>query len=119
MTRIEHIKRRLEAWSQWRAKGGQGGMTSPLVTMMKYGTTIDAVREGYVPVDESECYETERAVNALPKDLRDTVLIVYTRSGTQEEFARRRGVTLSTLKNHLARSDRNIEQWLQERRPKR
>jgi len=55
---------------------------------------------------------TDRAVSALPDELRRTVVAAYMWEGGVETIAGHLGVTRATLHNRLCNADRRISAWL-------
>ena len=79
---IPYIDSLLNRWALWRAganRGALGAKISSVYGLGAIGLAVDAAPDPnrFVPVDDVECYETDRAVAALPPELRRVVDEVY------------------------------------------
>lgn len=109
---------RLERWQAWQFAGGW--RTSPWYTERVDGMQLG---DGLVATDE-EALVTDRFVRQLPQRILRTVRTVYLdRVGNSREgYARRLGVSVSTLDSHLTMAyqlvDGMWQQFIDQRRAK-
>ena len=95
---IEHIDRRLVAWAHWKLGGGGGGNISPFPAYRNMGIDENTgwyqpgAPKAYVPVNDLECADTDRAVCALHPTLRSTVVVFYAGRGTTQQRMRDLGI---------------------------
>ena len=101
---IDYINKRLNDWARWRVSDRALlrhalGAKSCWPQMLGESDSTETVRQHgtLVPMNDIECCEMDKAVCALPLDLRNTVMEYYTRIGTAETTAKRLGVTTRTL----------------------
>lgn len=79
MARIDWVEQRLEVWALWRARGRRGEALGikPQPTWRGYVAPVDREPQAIVPVDDNECWRTERAVHQLQPPLVETVEAYY------------------------------------------
>ena len=123
MARIERIKRRLDNWAIWKARGDGGGLGYHTCNIL----AVDVWERGsyngvMIPVFEQEAEETDKAVRALAESsphIERTLQLIYIRDLGVNETARQLGKGPSTIKAHLEQADHAIDQWLQARATER
>ena len=111
MAIIEDIERRLLNWARWRVGQGSGGLGYASVKLMMRVDGNQAA-EAVVPTIGPEAEETDRAVMALPSELRATVECWYLANGTLVMKAARLAVHPETLKRRRWEAQRVIRRWL-------
>lgn len=116
MKRDAAINDRLLAWAESKT-GGYGGYKSPLSAVRDggFGTHESKSKPPAMrPLDTYAARETERAIETLPINLRQTVHAWYRRAEvlglrgrlmTMEEVARNLGIRKSSLHNRLCQVD--------------
>ncbi|EJO27773.1 hypothetical protein [Achromobacter marplatensis] len=114
LQRIAWVRERLDQWGVWQQVGSARLRGSVLAQLAE--AAGGGAKRSYVPIDNLECEETDRAVSHLPKELRETVRTWHTSEGTMEGIAAGIGVTKVTLQRRLAHADRRIEEWFRQRR---
>ena len=115
MARDELIDLRLKRWAEYRNQQLRGGLgyarpntESPRVD----GEGWDAVLP--IPSDQAEIDETDKAVRALPSELRATVEAVYVGQRSYREIAARLCVAEPTVHARVATVHRRLRQWFSE-----
>lgn len=116
---IDYINKRLEEWARWRVSDRALvrhalGVKNCWPQMLKDDKDqVKLERHGtLVPFNDLDCCEMDRAVCALPVDLKLVVTEVYCRVGTTESVARRCGVSRMTLHRRLDRAHWLLLGWL-------
>lgn len=112
--RIPWVRDRLDQWGRWVLLGT--GRVGGSVLARLADAVGGGAKGSYVPVDSLECELTDRAVNVLPKEVKDTVLVWHTSEGTMEGIAQEIGISKITLQRRLAHADRRIDEWFSRRR---
>lgn len=80
MAKLQWVDQRLNLWAEWvgRGKRGGGAATHPMWrTVPSDGLKAEAA----IPLNEEECWHTDKAVQQLPHFLRETIALYYL-SGT-------------------------------------
>lgn len=77
MARIEWVEQRLDAWALWIIRGRRCGGGSVHPMWRDAPPDPNEIHEARVPVDEEECWLTDRQVRALPDPLAETVGAYY------------------------------------------
>lgn len=126
LKRISYIVARLDSWGRWLHSSG-GNSQSWLATMVdimngqRVWSNTGPVR-CYVPVDSIECAITDKAVMALPDDLRKAVVAwhgcIY-QDGTLDTVSRELGIARGTLHRRLCQADIRVVEWLDEDRKRK
>ena len=116
MARIEYIKLRLNNWALWRARqNGHGlGFAGINVLMLE---RVDKSRESYVPHDENDAEQTERAVESLKLSktaLYVTLHLYYLKGIGIRGVMRELGKSERTVLANLEAADLAISAWLQD-----
>lgn len=115
MSRIDHIKKRLEAWARWSTTNS-GGLGYPKASAFTRLTPRSASAAGFLPTD-SEALQTEKAVlSLLPHhiDLWHTLQAYYIKGYDIARCARVLSVAESSIKARLCRADAVLDAWLTE-----
>lgn len=110
--RNEDIDRRLSNWARWRHGMTVGGLGYASVDMASEGIRETAEADVRLPLDDVEAEETNRAVLALPGELRATVEEVYLRGGSMAIKAKRLCCAEPTIYARLVRADTALQVWL-------
>ncbi|HET7865870.1 MAG TPA: hypothetical protein VFL86_15830 [Burkholderiaceae bacterium] len=110
MAKIEDIERRLLNWARWKLGGTSGGLGYAKV---RYGdgTTTRGYREAVIPTNDCEAEETDRAVMALPGELRSTVETVYLVNEPLRWKAQHLCCSPSAIKMRTWLAHKKIDQW--------
>lgn len=113
-SKIEDIERRLLNWVRWKAGAGVGGLGYASVNMLAAlgGSSRGAHDPIPIPTMAIEAEETDRAVMALPSELRRTVEVVYLGRGGAPEHARALAVSAVTVRARVCRAHKAISNWL-------
>lgn len=112
MSRIEHIKKRLEAWARWSTTNS-GGLGYPRASAFTRLTPSSTSPEGFLPAD-SEAMQTEKAVlSLLPHhiDLWHTLQAYYIKGYDIARCAKVLTVAESSVKARLGRADAVLDAW--------
>ena len=110
MQRIEWMNAMLASWAVWRLTGSTkiGGYSCPAYNPQRVAQTDD-VRAGmarsFTPTEDSDALSTDRAVAALPGELKKTVILAYTYDGGIEQVSLRLKITRATLHRRLCQAD--------------
>lgn len=123
MARIERIKKRLDNWAMWKARGDGGGLgfhsrNILAVDVWARGTYNGAV----IPVFEQEAEETDQAIQSFRQTrphLYATLDCIYMRDMGVNNTARYLGKARSTVCANLDQADHAIDMWLQDRATER
>lgn len=113
MGRIDDIERRLQNWARWKLGPGGGDLGYARVDL-----TADTSREGYrearIPTLDCEAEETDRAVLALPSELRRTIELYYLHGGSVRRKAEMLCCTERAVHARVERAHQAIQSWLQD-----
>jgi hypothetical protein len=108
---IDYINKRLNDWARWQVSDRATlrhmlGAKSCWPQMIGESDSTETVRQQgtLVPLNDIECCETDKAVCALPDDLRPAVIEYYTRIGTADSTAKRLGISKFTLFARIGRA---------------
>ena len=112
--RNEDMDRRLMNWARWRHGMTCGGLGFASVDLTSEGIRETAEADVRVPLNDVEAEETNRAVLALPGELRATVEAVYLHGGSMAAKAKRLCCAEATVYARLLRVDRALQVWLSE-----
>lgn len=119
MARIERIKRRLDNWAIWKARGAGGALGYHTRNILAVDVWARGAYNGMmIPVFEHEAEETDCAVEsfrATRPQVYATLKRIYLLDLGVNETARRFGIPKSTVCSHLERADAAIDMWLQDR----
>ena len=111
--RSDDMERRLENWARWMHGAGTGGMGFASVNLLSaLGGDRSAHREATIPTVDCEGAQTDEAIKALPRELGETVRVVYLLGCGMRDKARRLGVTEATVRLRIGRAHRLLETWL-------
>lgn len=117
MARIQWIDKKLQEWAEWQCSRGGGGSGGAMFDPNRVSQTAD-VRAGLRNADHKfnqSLLDIDRALCALPNDLKKTVIANYTWEGGKDVIATKLGVTRATLHTRLCNADRRIEEWIEGR----
>lgn len=112
MARLDHIKKRLEAWARWSLAGTSGGLGFPRAAAFMRLTPRSPYAGGFTPDDEA--MHTERAVSALLPhhiDLWHTLQAYYIKQYDIARCAKALRVAESSVKARLCRADGVLDAW--------
>lgn len=113
MARSDDMERRLDNWARWMHGGSTGGMGFASVNLLSaLGGDRSAHREATIPTVDCEGAQTDEAIKALPRELGDTVRVVYLLGCGMRDKARRLGVSEATVRLRMGRAHRLLETWL-------
>lgn len=114
MRKLEDIERRLLNWTRWKAGAGVGGLGYASVNMLAAlgGSSRGPHDPIPIPTMAIEAEETDRAVMALPSELRRTVELVYLGRGGVADHARALAVPVATVRTRVCRAHKAISNWL-------
>lgn len=118
MERIGWVDQRLKEWASWVESGGGGYGCPAVYDENRVDQTAD-VRAGLRNTDpavDASALDTDRAVAALPPDVKRTVIAAYRWEGGQQAIADKLGITRATLHRRLCHADRRIAEWFETRR---
>ncbi|AZW31515.1 hypothetical protein CS343_15220 [Bordetella bronchiseptica] len=65
---------------------------------------------------DASALDTDRAVAALPPEVKRTVIAAYRWEGGQQAIADKLGITRATLHRRLCHADRRIAEWFETKR---
>ncbi len=113
---IDYINKRLNDWARWKLSDRATvrhmlGAKSCWPRMLGEAESTETVRQHgtLVPLNDLECCQTDKAICALPDELRDTVIEFYTRrAGTVETIAKRLGISRATLFRRIDQAHSHI-----------
>lgn len=113
-SKLEDIERRLLNWARWKAGAGVGGLGYASVNMLAAlsGGSRAAADPVPIPTMAIEAEETDRAVLALPSELRRTVEVVYLGRGGMPDHAQALAAPVATVKARVCRAHKSISNWL-------
>lgn len=114
MKKLEDMERRLLNWSRWKSGPGVGGLGFASVNMIAAlaGVSRGPHDEVPIPTMALEAEETDRAVLALPAELRRTIEVVYLGRGGMPEHATALAVPVATVRARVCRAHKGISNWL-------
>lgn len=116
MARIEHIKRRLDNWSLWKARQNDSGLGFHSRSILAVDVWLRGSYNGAsIPHFEDEATETDEAVTALKLGrghLYITLQCIYLLDLGVKQTARRMQRAESTIKAQLEQADHAIAAWL-------
>lgn len=114
MRKLEDIERRLLNWVRWKAGAGVGGLGYASVNLLAAlsGGSRTAHDPVPIPTMAIEAEETDRAVQALPSELRRTVEVVYLGRGGAADHARALAVSVATVRSRVCQAHKGISNWL-------
>jgi DNA-directed RNA polymerase specialized sigma24 family protein len=118
MDRIKWVDERIKGWALWVFGGSSGGSGPAVYNENRVDQTAD-VRAGLRNTDpafNAAALETDRAIAALPTDLRRAVIAAYTWDGGTRVIAGTLGVTRATLHRRLCNADRRVAEWFEARK---
>lgn len=113
MGRIEDIERRLQNWARWKTSSGSGSLGYARVQLAS-DTSREGYREARIPTLDCEAEETDRAVLALPSELRRTVELHYLGGGSLRRQAAVLCCSESTVHARIVRAHQVIQSWLRD-----
>lgn len=120
MARIEWVHHRLLEWSRWLLTQGMGRLgyarSEPSEAI---GGDPQPWAEAPVPINSIEASETHDAVQALPGELKATVIQWYTGPGTEADHIRKLVCSRSTLHTRIERAHRMLAEHFEVRRARR
>jgi DNA-directed RNA polymerase specialized sigma24 family protein len=99
-----YVMSRLCLWAEWRLRRDDGGLGYP-----RHSAFAKSPGAGFwSPEMDSAACEMDQCVCALERDLHQAVMEEYTRTGTQEQKAKRCGCTAKTFCARLERAYREL-----------
>ena len=111
---LTYINSRLNQWAEWLRRREDGGLgyprECPYTRLQARSSTA-----GYIPIDEGEAWEIERAVQHLrthAPHLHQVVVLFYRKTMTGEQMARECGCSRDTLYARLHQSHVEIMNWI-------
>lgn len=111
---IEAIHQKLLLWGEWSARRLDLGLGYAKSSVVDAGG--QSVCGSVVPRDvDIGMVHVDRAVMALPDQLRDTVRLYYTRVATQEQLSRQLGISVDTLLRRISRAHGLVKMTLEVR----
>ena len=111
MARIEDIERRLLNWARWKSGPGVGGLGFSAVNLL--GQEYSARnREAVIPTVDCEAEQTDRAIHMLPRELQETLDVVYVQGGGRAHKARKLGCTEATVDARVWRAHALLQSQL-------
>lgn len=117
MARIEWVHFRLLNWSRWLLTQGMGRLGyARSEPSQAIGGTPQPWAEAPVPINSIEASETHDAVQALPGELKATVIQWYTGRGTEADHIRKLVCSRSTLHARIERAQRMLAEHFEVRR---
>lgn len=107
MAKIEYVEQRLLLWAEWVERGGWsagGGLAmfngEPSYWRVAYN----------IPLNDEQCWATNKAVEGLPAPLSDTTASYYLLGGNQAKA--RHSISAAVLSQRLDRAHRLLHaQW--------
>ena len=109
---IEHINERLMRWADWAANGhrAHGLWYSPctLRNLMVHRSPTVQIDVDY----DEEASETDKAVTALPSELKAVVVVYYLKPGPNSLKAKEMHCCVATLFNRLHDAQRCLDEHL-------
>lgn len=120
MARDEDIDRRLKDWASYRNEQLRGGLGYARANVE--AERVDG--EGWdtplpIPSSQAEIDQTEKAVMALPSELRATVEAVYISQRSYREIAARLCVAEPTVHARVWQAHRKLRAWFNEQADER
>jgi hypothetical protein len=113
--RDEEMERRCLNWARWKLGGGSGSTGYARVSPgMEPGG--GRYREAKIPTLDCEAEETDRAIMALPSELRRTIEVVYQSQHGYLLQAVELGVAQAMMYRRVERAHALMAAWLSERR---
>ena len=101
---IKYINDLLNDWARWRLsdratiRHALGSKSCWPAMLADQDPDVKYERHGtLVPLNDLDCCQTDKAVCALPSDLKAVIVEFYTRTGTADMAAKRCGVSKATL----------------------
>jgi len=113
MGRIDDIERRLQNWARWKTSSGGGSLGYARVQLAS-DTSREGYREARIPTLDCEAEETDRAVLALPSELRRTVELYYLGGGPMRRKAEILCCTERAVHARIERAHQVIQSWVQD-----
>ena len=107
MAKIQYVEQRLLLWAEWVERGGgsPGGMLA-----MFSGEPGDGSTNYNIPLNDEECWSTDKAVKGLPEPLSDTVKWHYLYGSNTARL--RLVITSAVLSQRLDRAHKLLyAQW--------
>lgn len=99
-----YVMHRLSVWAEWRIRRDSGALGYP-----GHSPFVKVPGGGYwTPEMDTACYEMDQCVCSLRQDLRQAVLLEYTRTATQAQKAVECGVSLRTYQYRLEAAYREL-----------
>lgn len=123
MARLERIKKRLDNWAIWKARGDGGGLgyhTRNILATDVWGR--GTYNGATIPVFEQEAEETDQAVASFRETrahLYQTLQCIYLHDMGVNGTARQLGCARSTVLARLEQADAAVDMWLQDRAAER
>ena len=118
MARLERIKKRLDNWAIWKARGDGGALGYHTRNILAVDVWARGSYNGaMIPVFEQEAEETDQAVESFRETrphVYDTLDRIYLMDLGVNETARRFGIPKATVCSHLEQADAAIDLWLQD-----
>ena len=111
---IQHIDDRLQQWALWLTRREDSGLGLPhqAAFMRDAPPSNDARRQSYVPLNDFECADTDRAVCALRPELRKVIDESYRFGNSLNDKLRRCGCEKRTYYRRLDAAHLHIMGYL-------
>lgn len=109
--RIKRIDQALKDWAYWRV-AASGGYRSPSFEFHGNGHVFGDQVVVISADQERAALLMDRAVSALPGELKKTVVAAYTWQGGVDVICEKLRVTRATVHRRLCHSDLRIDDWL-------
>jgi transposase-like protein len=113
---IDYINVRLGEWARWSVSDARYlrttlGAHSCWPQMLGEAASTESKRGevSFVPLNDIECCETDKAICALPATLKEAVVVYYKRTGTTSiQIAKRLGVSERTLFDRISQAHQRL-----------
>lgn len=119
MARLDRIKRRLENWAMWKAKGASGGVGFATRSVLLSDTWSRGSYNGMsIPVFDQDAELTNAAIESFRltrSHLHLTLQCMYIKDLGVKGTAEKMHCAVSTVHANLAHADAAIDAWLDAR----
>ena len=99
-----YVISRLRVWSEWRLRRDDGGLGYP----RKSAFAKSPGSAFWTPEMDSAAVEMDQCVCALRPELRQAIMLEFTRTGTQQQKAMQCSCALSTYKDRLVTAYKDL-----------
>lgn len=119
MARLDRIKRRLENWAMWKARGASGGLGFATRSVLLSDTWARGSYNGVnIPVFDEDAEQTNAAIESFRltrSHLHLTLQCIYIKDLGPKGTAAKMCCSVSTVHANLAAADKAIAAWIEER----